>query len=349
MARRPTVYDVAELAGVSIATVSFTFSRPERVKAETRDAVLAAADSVGYVPSASARGLARGRTGAIGLYAFDYLLEPSVPGTPALEPARATRLFPLYSDEVQRGVQLECRARGLALMLGSGRQPDQRPAVIDVAGRVDGLIAFAGAAAPASLQQVARRIPVVELGGLVRGQGMHTVLVDNGESMAELTRHLVSVHGIRTAAYLGDLGTPEFTARWEGFERTLLEAGLVPRGRMASAPGDDRSTVEALERVLAEGLPDAIVCSTDQEALVVLDELAARGLRAPDDVLVTGFDGIVAASLADPPLTTVVQPMEHVGRRAVEILVAALDGEGTVPESDVLPSALRIGRSCGCS
>ena len=82
MAKRPTVYDVAERAGVSIATVSFTFRQPERVKQSTRDSVLVAAGALGYVPSASARGLAKGRTGALGLFSFDYLRSEQADGTP---------------------------------------------------------------------------------------------------------------------------------------------------------------------------------------------------------------------------------------------------------------------------
>ena len=74
MPKGPTVYDVAERAGVSIATVSFAFRRPEKVKASTREMVLAVARELGYVPSASARGLAHGRTRALGLFAFEYLL-----------------------------------------------------------------------------------------------------------------------------------------------------------------------------------------------------------------------------------------------------------------------------------
>ena len=73
--RRPTVYDVAERAGVSIATVSFSFRRPEQVREETRNLVLKAAREIGYIPSASARSLAHGRTGAFGLHSFDLLLE----------------------------------------------------------------------------------------------------------------------------------------------------------------------------------------------------------------------------------------------------------------------------------
>ncbi len=72
MVRKVTVYDVAQRAGVSSATVSFAFTRPEKIKPETVQTVMAAADELGYVPSASARGLALGRTGAIGIYSYDY-------------------------------------------------------------------------------------------------------------------------------------------------------------------------------------------------------------------------------------------------------------------------------------
>ena len=98
----PTVYDVAERAKVSIATVSFTFTQPHRVRESTRNVVLDAARALGYVPSASARGLAKGRTGALGLFSFDYLnLLPE----PASDRARAVpepnddyRLFPIWVD-----------------------------------------------------------------------------------------------------------------------------------------------------------------------------------------------------------------------------------------------------------
>jgi LacI family transcriptional regulator len=120
---RPTVYDVAERAGVSIATVSFAFRRPERVRPATRDAVLAAARELGYVPNAAARGLAQRRTAALGLYAYHYLLPRPTDET---EDDQFWRLFPLYVDEVQRGMELECWRRGYALMLGGGAGNEQK-------------------------------------------------------------------------------------------------------------------------------------------------------------------------------------------------------------------------------
>lgn len=344
MARKATVYDVAERAGVSIATVSFAFTKPGRVKQETVEAVMAAADALGYVPSASARGLARGRTGAIGIYSFDYLLDEGD------EPigSRTGRLFPLYADEVQRGVQVECHRRGYALMLGGTRTDSHDSRVIEVAGRVDGLIAFAGAVTLQALKQVSSRIPVVELGGAVRTDGVHTVLVDNGSGMAALTRHLLSDHGYRRFAYFGELGTPEFRQRFDRFSAELRADGLIAPEPTPTHPGADASAHAAIDALIAgDALPDVIVCDTDQTALAAIDALHHRGLSVPTDVAITGFDGILAARMSEPVLTTVVQPMEAVGRQAVSLIADVLDGAAPRLASP-LACTVSIGGSCGC-
>jgi DNA-binding LacI/PurR family transcriptional regulator len=348
MARRITVYDVAERAGVSIATVSFAFTRPEKIRAETMRTVMAAADELGYVPSGNARGLARGRTGAIGLYAYDYLLEPP-PGGAADDLDRAARLFPLYADEVQRGVQLESRSRGLALMIGGNRAPDHLPHVIEVAGRVDGLIAFAGALSLQHLEQAVTRIPVVELGGEIRAEGAHTVAVDNRTGMVELVLHLVRAHGFERFAYLGELGTAEFRARRDGFTAVLAEAGLPVPPVLPAHPGDDVTTLESVGALLADGpLPQVVVCDTDQAAVVAMDALRRAGLSVPADVAVTGFDGIFAGRLTSPRLTTVHQPMIAVGRAAVRLLADALDGTEHPSQGEELTATFMAGQSCGC-
>ncbi len=354
MARRPTVYDVAEKAGVSIATVSFAFAQPERVRKKTLDNVLAAAAALGYVPNVSARGLAKGRTGAIGLYSFSYLLDGGGSEHDPADELRAhatgdARLFPLYSDLVQRGVELECRRRGLALMLGSGSRPDSLPAVVDVAGRVDGLITFAGAAPAEALARIARRIPVVELGGETTVAGTRTVLVDHRSGMRRLVEHLLREHGHRRFGYVGaESVTAEFVERFGGYAEALAAAGITVDPALESMPAQEATTRAALAPVLAGGrLPDVFVCATDQEALVVLDVLRDAGIDVPGQVAVTGFDGIVATRLSSPSLTTVQQPMEAVGRTAVRLLLEAEAGEAGLSQAP-LPTEPVIRASCGC-
>ncbi|GAB2975703.1 LacI family DNA-binding transcriptional regulator [Saccharothrix stipae] len=345
MVQKPTVYDVAERAGVSIATVSFAFSQPQRVRKKTLDSVLAAAAALGYVPNASARGLAKGRTGAIGLYSFDHLLEVERDPVDELR-AGDERLFPLYPDVVQRGVELECRRRGLALMLGSGGAgAGHLSAVVDVAGRVDGLIAFAGAAPVDALTRIARRIPVVELGGETRVTGARTVLVDHRSGMRRLVEHLVREHGHRRFTYVGVAGgTAESADRFDGYADALTAAGIPVGPPLDSRPGQEAATRAALA---SAPLPDVFVCATDQEALVVLDVLREAGVDVPGRVAVTGFDGIVAGRLSSPPLTTVRQPMEAVGRTAVRLLVHSA-AERSEEAGTPLPTEPVLRRSCGC-
>ncbi len=345
MAKRATLYDVAERAGVSTATVSFAFTQPHRVRAATLERVLEAARTLGYMPSGTARGLARGVTGAIGLYSYDYLIDAAA----VVAPARtAYRTFPLYVDEVQYGVEMECRRLGYALLVSGARTHPSTPAVVDLAGRVDGLIVFAGSLTAEEIGAVARRIPVVALGSDVNGSRVGTVRVDDGLGMRQVVEHLLAAHGCRRLLFLGEGQTVEMQSRYQAFAEVLGDAGLVAAEPLPSRPGVDETTVRVVRSCLERGeLPDAFVCATDQEALVTLDTLASAGRSVPRDVLVTGFDGIVAGRLSRPTLTTVQQPMAEIGRTAVRTLVSLM-GEGERDQAMCLGVELLLGGSCGC-
>lgn len=356
MPRRPTVYDVAERAGVSIATVSFTFRQPERVRESTRSAVLVAARELGYVPSGSARGLANGRTGALGLYAFDLMLTSpqggaatAPPPTWDEDPDSDPRAFPLYVDEVQRGFELECRQRGQALLLSSGS--GSRAAVTEIAGRVDGLAMFPGPTPVEALEHVARRIPVVAFSMPPVADGLHHVTVDNRAGVRDLVGHLVADHGLTDLAFVGRLTSPDYAERFAGFRDGLAAAGL-PEPAEPLDP-TDLAEPHRLEVVAAladaDRLPRALVCASDQHALAVLDLLAARGVPVPERVVVTGFDGILAGRLTQPTLTTVRQPMAAMGRLAVQVLARHAGAPTGEPESHRLPVQVVRRGSCGCA
>lgn len=352
MNKRPTVYDVAQRAGVSIATVSFAFRKPERVKHSTREAVLAAAAELGYVPNVSARGLADGRTGALGLYSYDYLLDvdqraAGIP--PQVEEDGALR-FPLYVDEVQRGVELECWRRGYALMIGGGRETTSGAVVTDIAGRVDGLAVFPRTVPASVLQRIARRIPVVEVSQPASDDGIDHVTVDNAGGMRAVTEHLLTVHRMTRLQFIGAITSSDSAARFTGFCEALAAAGLpAPQQPLAPAPGEDLDPAPVV-RELTSGkrLPQALVCATDLEALSLMHALASVGIRVPARVAVTGFDGIVAGRVSRPTLTTVRQPMEQLGREVVDLLVARLETFGAPLAHRELPVRLDVRESCGC-
>ncbi|MCG7417396.1 MULTISPECIES: LacI family DNA-binding transcriptional regulator [Microbacterium] len=368
--RRPTVYDVAQEANVSIASVSFAFRRPDKLSDATRERVLEAARRLGYAPSAAARGLAHGRTGTLGLHAFDLLLERADPiaqanplsglATPRLDadgviPWTQTdddvlsdpRAFPLYVDEVQRGFELECWALGRPVMLSSGAGTDV--SVADTAGRVDGLAIFPSPQTAPALARYAPTIPIVLFSAPPADDHHHRVRVDNAAGMRAVVEHLARAHGVRDVAFVGRPEASDTVERLSGLRAAATEFGVALRPDVVDATvrGEDELVPQLRALIAGARMPRALVCATDQHAFAVLDALAAEGIRVPDDVVVTGFDGTLAARLSSPPLTTVRQPMEAMGRAAARILAGAA-GPADRPFDVVFEPRLTVRQSCGC-
>ncbi|MCZ9884508.1 LacI family DNA-binding transcriptional regulator [Arthrobacter sp. B2a2-09] len=373
MAKKPTIYDVAERAVVSIATVSLSFTQPHRVRESTRKLVMEAAHELGYLPSASARGLARGKTGAIGLFSYDYFNRAGAGAARIHGDADALlprdlfsddaneefRLFPLYHDEVQRGVEMECRRRGFVLMVGEGGGGRSEADINDVAGRVDGLAVFPNTFPVEVLRRIAERIPVVELADPPEETGLNRVSVENTEGMRVLTNHLIHHHGHRAITFSGPSGSPDREQRFAGYVHAMAEAGLDTQ--TLPAPGRDaagtlRSGVNlakdadaTIKRLIAgAALPEALVCSVDAEAILYLDALERAGVEVPGRIAVTGFDGLAAGRVNRPTLTTVRQPMIALGRAAASILIHQIANPGSAPVAQELPVKLVVRESCGC-
>lgn len=355
MTKGPTVYDVAEAAGVSIATVSFTFRRPDRVRRSTREAVLVAARRLGYVPSASARGLAEGHTGVLGMISWDLLAD--VPA--ASEPFGNTdlRRFPRYVDEVQRGVELATWRNGRTLMIGGGNHSNSESVILDIAGRADGLVVLPHTMTTESILPIAARIPVVIVSEFPGTEQLNRVTIDNADGIRQLVQHLVVEHAARDIRFVGDISlgdeihagdvltTVEYRDRWNSLVENLRAHRLdPPESPITHADGLGEAMRHMVETA---GLPDALVCRNDADALDVMDELAALSVTVPDDVIVTGFDGIAAGMVSTPTLTTVRQPMQALGEAAVDILIQQL-ANPTTPLARMFPVALSVGNSCGC-
>ncbi|WP_203593338.1 LacI family DNA-binding transcriptional regulator [Streptomyces sp. SID9124] len=344
----PTVYDVAERAGVSIATVSRVYRNPDSVRGETRERVLASARELGYVPSGSARGLASRSTGVLGLCYPDFH-DAEADSATASDPGEVT----LYSDEVIRGMERAARRHGYALLIASSHADEAGARLTEVAGRVDGLAVLAQAVPDEVLDMVARRVPVVVLAGEPY-DGLDHVKVANFDGQLQITRHLLSAHRLRRLAFVGGpADSPDGEARFLGYQAAHLEAGLpLPaepdlRGDLTQAAG--RQAVEALFGASAKGpRPQGLVFANDQMAVGALHALQERGVDVPGDIAVTGFDGIPLSRLVRPTLTTVLQPMGRLGVEAVELLVARLAERDRSPEARLLPVAAVLRESCGC-
>lgn len=363
MTRRATVYDVAERAGVSIATVSRVLRSPDAVRPATRERVLEAVTQLDYVPSGSARGLAERRTGVLGLYfpGFDAAADAPVldvlsaehaaapPFTVVDESAGAEVAAPtmLFLDEVLRGAELEAWKQGFVLMIGIGRDALMRETVHDIAGRVDGLMVLARSVPDEVLARLAQRIPVVVLSGPPRGDNYDHVTVNNSEAMAELTRQVLAQAAPGPVAFLaGPEDSPDGAERWEGFAAAADDAG-IPSTAITVVRGDFTrdSGRTAGERLLADTTPSVVVAANDQMALGAMDAFRAAGVQVPRDVRVTGFDGIEAAALSSPGLTTVRQPMIDLGRAAVQLLARRLEHPDAAPLTVRLPVQIIVRES----
>uniref|UniRef100_A0AAU1LWP7 LacI family transcriptional regulator n=1 Tax=Streptomyces sp. NBC_00148 TaxID=2903626 RepID=A0AAU1LWP7_9ACTN len=347
----PTVYDVAERSGVSIATVSRVYRNPDSVRAGTRERVLEAARELGYVPSGNARGLASRTTGVLGLCFPDYA-DPEAEADAETD-SGADDAAMLYSDQIIRGMERAARRHGYALLIAASLQGGPESLVAKVAGRVDGFAVLAQTVPTEDLDVISRRLPVVMLAGPREIDHLDHIVVANAAGERELARHLIEDHGLRRLAFVGgDPESPDAEARFRGFRDACRDAGRpVPdapdlrTGMMTRAEG-----ARAAETLLDRGAerPEAMVFANDQMAVGALRALERRGVRVPEDIAVTGFDGIPLSRIVRPSLTTVRQPIRQLGEQAVELLVQRLADPSRDPVSLELPVALARRASCGC-
>ena len=341
----PTVYEVAERAGVSTATVSRVLAGNERVLPPTRDKVLTAVAELGYVPSGAAKDLAARRTGVLGLCFPDLVGDQDIVESDAN----------YWYDEVIRGMERAARRRGYAVLIAASHESDDVDLVLTVAGRCDGLAVLAHTVPVSTLEHIARRIPVVLLAGQRPPGGTANVLdhllVANEAGAHEVTTHLLDTHGYTEIGFVaGPPDSPDSSSRFCGYRRAMTGRGLgVPErprwhGDFTTAGGR-----RVAAGILAAGRPPrALVCANDQTAIGAMTALREAGLKVPADVAVTGFDGIQLGEHLRPSLTTVVQPMRELGQAAVRLLEERMDDGSPPPRTVELGVRLAVRASCGC-
>jgi LacI family transcriptional regulator len=314
-----TIVDVARLAGVSTATVSRVLSGTGAARPATRERVLAAVRDLDYAPSAVARALKRRETRTIGLLVTDI----------------ANPFFP----QVVRAVEDEAHARGYGVVLGNAADdPERELAYLDLllGRRVDGLIVASARATARHAARLARvPMPVVLVNSdAAEAAALPGIATDHRRGAQLGAEHLVGL-GHRRIAYVGvpaHLATAS-AERIAGVHDALVAAGL-DRNDLVVVEGDGR--VDGAERAIAPllGRPDrptGVLGFNDLAAIGVLRAARAAGLRVPDDVSVVGFDDIEPASWTDPPLTTVRQPTDALGRWAVTRIADALASTEPMP------------------
>lgn len=199
-----------------------------------------------------------------------------------------------------------------------------------------------------------RPLPMVSLAAPL--EGIPSVLVENYQGIHAMMAHVIEVHRARRIAFIsGPTQVLEAEMRYRAYVDALTEYDLPLDSALVSPPttwteATGRQAICTLldERGLQPGAGfDAVVASDDETALGALIELQARGFYVPDDVLVTGFDGLERGTYFTPALTSVRQPVYEQARRAIACVLAQLRGE-EVPVEEYLPSDLLLRQSCGC-
>ncbi|HEY7146571.1 MAG TPA: LacI family DNA-binding transcriptional regulator [Streptosporangiaceae bacterium] len=338
-----TLYDVARAAGVSTATVSRVMHGQDRVSPATRRRVLEVIEDLGYVPDGAAQSLSRRRKDVIGLVAVERF-------SPESDIEQTSLLF---VEQVLRGVEALLREIGWSLLISFLQVGDSAfERLRAVSGKVDGLLISEGIVSSRQLADLSARLPIVLVAGSPDETQADVVDADNRTGTRALAEHLVEVHGRTRLFYAaGPTEAPDARERRAGFEEVLAEH---PGASLAGAFEGQFSAVSgqaAARHILAgprRDLPDAVVCGNDQMAIGVIRELAAGGMRVPEDMAVVGFDDIYPGAVLDPPLTTVRQPMRQLGERACSLLLDRLNKPGLPHRVELLPTELVVRASCGC-
>jgi LacI family transcriptional regulator len=308
---RPTIADVARLAGVSKSTVSRVLNENMHyMRPETREKVARAINDLGYNPSSVARSLISKRTHAVGLLVSDVS-------------------NPFYSDVIH-GVEDVAIACGYDVFLCNTNYDVERGKAYArslVAKRVDGVLIMTSNVSDEWMHDLLRcEVPIVIFDWDTRslpGSAMRSILVDFESGIKAAVDHLLGLGHTRLAHVSGPLRYPTSRQRRDAFLKALAERGIDP-DTVAVIEGDLR--IDGGARAFHELLhlpirPTAVFTANDLMALGIIWSASAYGLKIPEDLSVVGFDDISLASEIHPPLTTVSLPSYEIGRVAMNMLL----------------------------
>ena len=322
---RPTLDQVAYRAGVGRGTVSRVVNGSAQVSPSAKRAVETAIAELGYVPNQAARSLVTQRTDSIALVIFEsgerFFAEP-------------------FFGRIVQSISSVLVARGLQMLLMIAQSAEERLRLEGYLTRqhVDGalLLSLHGSdPLPAKLEE--RAVATVRAGRPTSGEPGWFVDADNRGGARAAVGYLRERGRRRIATITGPLDMAAGLARLDGY-RDVVGEGLVAHGDFSEESG-----AAAMHRLLDRHPDlDAIFAASDMMAAGALRAMRERGLSAPGDIAVIGFDDSVIARHTDPPLTSVHQPIEELGRQMVRLLLAKIDGLDPGPGGPVLGTRLVV-------
>jgi DNA-binding LacI/PurR family transcriptional regulator len=339
MARKATSFDIAQLAGVSQPTVSRALRGNAAVSEHTRKRIEAIAQQLHYTVDKNASSLRRRESKTLALLLFE-------------DPTPDDSLINPFFLSMLGSITRTCALRGYDLLISFQQLSSDWHVDFEDSRKADGIILLGygdyDEYARRLDQLVAQGTHFVRWGSVQPGAAETVVGCDNAQGGRAVTQHLIDL-GRRKIAFIGTAtsGSPEFLDRYRGYAEALALAGLETSLTLqADSISTEEEGHEATLRLLRRAAPfDAIVAASDLIAIGAIRALKEAGLAVPADVAVTGFDDILAASMANPPLTTVAQDSRAAGEALVDTLLALIRGEGA--PSTVLPARLVVRQSSG--
>jgi LacI family transcriptional regulator len=334
MDRKPTMNDVARVAGVGTMTVSRVLNESAPVSAKAAERVYQAIEKLGYRPNEMARALRGLKSRTIGII-VPYLYDP-------------------FFATIAHAINTVAKENNYSVILTTSNEDadsEFAEAELMLQRRVDGLIVIPADARRSRLSRAEfDNTHIVTLDRPVQDRRFDTVLVHNQGGSKRAVQHLIKEHGHRRVVFIG-LNKQLYTvrARFEGYRRAMLEAGLHAEPSFKCASQELTSAVIA--GVMSEKIPPtAFFCFNNLTTRYTLRALVDLGVRIPEEVALIGFDDFELAEILYPNLTVVRQPVYEVGRVAASLLFDRLKQDEFPKDGNriVLPVELIIRRSCGC-
>ncbi|MEM7322894.1 MAG: LacI family DNA-binding transcriptional regulator [Actinomycetota bacterium] len=321
---RPTMDDVAARAGVSRALVSLVMRKSPRVSDSSREKVLAAAAELGYRPNVLARNLASGQTRTVGVMLND--------------------LHNPYFTEMAEGVADAAEEAGLQVLINSGWQRDEGEtkaveALLEL--RTDGVVLAAPRLPHEVLTDFADQVPMAVVSYYGEPDAFDTISNDEEHGARLVVDHLVDL-GHERIAHINAAQATGGPERCSGFIAAMTRYGLAPI--VVDGDFNEEAGYAATAQLMSlREPPSAIFAGNDLAAIGVLSYLRTEGIRVPEDVSLVGYDDTLLARIGPVSLTTVHQPRQQYGRRALELLSERFTGR-TEAKHELIQSSL-IARS----
>ncbi|GLI00206.1 LacI family DNA-binding transcriptional regulator [Phytohabitans aurantiacus] len=319
--RAPTIYDVARVAGVAASTVSRTFSRPGRVRAETAERIRRVAVELGYHANPIGWAVPAGRTSMMALVISD-ITNP-------------------FSNQIIHGAHAAAAEAGYSLLLADAQESvlREREVLERSISTVDGVVLATSRMPDAAIRTMAKQRPLIALNRAIAD--VPCIVTDNPRGMRRAVEHLAALGHQRIAYAAGPEASWADGVRWRSLRTAATEMGLQARRIGPLEPTIGGGAAAAAE--LSRHPSTAVIAYNDLVAIGLIQALAARGVAVPRDVSVVGFDNVYAGELVTPALTTVAAPLHAMGLTAVRNLLAVIRGARPhAREPVMLPSRLVV-------